>query len=100
MSKRLSYLVRFFIDKNNFKNGRIVDFSEVSKNDLGVLYHIITDTDQVIDFYLPFFYLLKDTPDKLFIGKGWVTEAIASDFNIGYVLNEVFYKSVEKINGI
>jgi len=93
MSKRLSSSVRFFIDKGNCKKGSIVNFVETSRNENGVMYQIITNTNQVISFYLSFFNLVKDSPDKLFIGRAAVAEAIASDLTVDYIPNEIYFKT-------
>ena len=93
MSSRLSGKVRFFIDKSNCKKGIISSFNETSRDERGVHYLILVNNiDPPISFYLSNFNLVKDSPDKLFIGRAAVAEAIASGLFVDSVPCEEYYK--------
>lgn len=93
MSSRLSGKVRFFIDKSNCKKGSITSFTESSQDERGVHYLIsLKNIDSPISFYLSNFNLVKDSPDKLFIGRAAVAEAIASGLLVDSVSCEEYYK--------
>lgn len=90
MSSRLSGKVRFFIDKKKCKKGIISTFTETERNDRGVYYQISSSGDPIC-FYLSNFNFIQDTPDKLFIGRAAVAEAIASDLYVDYIPCDLFY---------
>jgi len=93
MSSRLSGKVRFFINKSNCKKGIITSFTESSRDERGVHYLIsVKNIDPPISFYLSNFNLMKDSPDKLFIGRAAVAEAIASGLFVDSVPCEEYYK--------
>ena len=97
MSSRLSGKVRFFIDKSNCKKGIVTSFNESSRDDRGVHYLIsIKNIETPISFYLSNFNLVKDSPDKLFIGRAAVAEAIAADLIVDYVPCDIFYEKYKE----
>ena len=91
MSSRLSGKVRFYIDKSNCKKGFITSFIESSRDERGAHYLIsVKNIETPIPFYLS--NLVKDSPDKLFIGRAAVAEAIASGLFVDSVPCEEYYK--------
>ena len=93
MSSRLSGKVRFYIDKSNCKKGIITSFIESSRDDRGAHYLISVNNNKTpILFYLSNFNLVKDSPDKLFIGRAAVAEAIACGFFVDCIPCEEYYK--------
>ena len=93
MSSRLSGKVRFFINKKFCKKGTITSFNESSRDDRGVHYLIsLKGIESPISFYLSNFNLVKDSPDKLFIGRAAVAEAIACGLFVDSVPCEEYYK--------
>lgn len=93
MSSRLSSKVRFYIDKSNCKKGIIASFNESSRDERGVHYIVsLEDIKPPISFYLSNFNLVNDSPDKLFIGRAAVAEAIACGLFVDSVPCEEYYR--------
>ena len=93
MSSRLSGKVRFFISKLKCKKGIITSFNESSRDERGVHYHIsVKDIKDPFPFYLSNFNLVKDSLDKLFIGRAAVAEAIACGLFVDSIPCEEYYK--------
>ena len=93
MSSRLSSKVRFFINKNICKKGPITSFTESSRDERGVHYLVsLEGGEPPTSFYLSNFNLVKDSPDKLFIGRAAVAEAIACSLFVDSVPCEEYYK--------
>ena len=101
MSSRLSGKVRFFIDKSNCKKGIITSFNESSRDERGAHYLIsVKNIETPISFYLSNFNLVKDSLDKLFIGRAAVAEAIASGLFVDSVpCLEYYVKYIQNCQG-
>jgi len=91
MSNRTSKHVKFFIDKQSCPLGPILEFSESARSTTGISYHITLESGESFNFGISFFNHLLETPDRLFIGRAWVAEAIAAGLTVGCIPNEDYF---------
>jgi len=92
MSSRTSKHVKFFIDKHSCQHGSIREFTEASRSDTGIFYHITLESGEAFKFGLSFFNHLMESPDRIYIGRAWVPEAIAAGLAVSCIPNEEYFK--------